>query len=177
MLNMKVLLNQYILLFGAGYIFSLLQMSDGTIMIGSFVLLLIWFDFMMMLEKLPSLGTYIYLSVNVLRTVLKFLLGYSPILLAFGTIFYTLRPSTTSFTNLFMSLIKTLTMMSGEFDLDDNFSWDGSKEDDSTLIVQLFFVFFVLFVNIVIANLLIGKKMFLPLYKFRFDLTIPCAQV
>ena len=55
-----------------------------------------------------------------------------------------------------MALIKTLTMMTGEFDLDDYFHWDETKDDFGHMSAQLIFVLFIVFVSIVIGNLLIA---------------------
>ena len=49
-----------------------------------------------------------------------------------------------------------LAMMTGEFELDDYFQWDLTKNDFGHVSSQLIFVGFLIFVSIVISNLLIG---------------------
>ena len=96
------------------------------------------------------------MSLNILKTLGIFLMVYSPLLIAFAATFYILLPSQPSFTNFPMALIKTLAMMTGEFELDDYFQWDLTKNDFGHVSSQLIFVGFLIFVNIVISNLLIG---------------------
>ena len=47
-------------------------------------------------------------------------------------------------------------MMTGEFELDDYFHWNETKEDFGQVSAQVFYIVFLVFVSIVIANLLIG---------------------
>ena len=53
-------------------------------------------------------------------------------------------------------LMKVLTMMTGEFELDGYFHWNETKEDFGQVSAQVFYIVFLVFVSIVIANLLIG---------------------
>ena len=62
-----------------------------------------WF---ILMGHLPVIGIYIHMSLNVLKTLLLFILLYSPILLAFTTAFYTLRHSQPSFTNYTNALLR-----------------------------------------------------------------------
>ena len=139
-----------------GYLVALMKYPLYSIHFGAWIVLLSWFEMMLMLGRIPSIGIYIYMSVNVFKTIIAFILVYSPLLIAFGTSFYILLPTKASFTNLPMAMIKSLTMMTGEFDLGDNFHWDESKEDFGQVSTQAFFIIFLIFISIVIANLLIG---------------------
>ena len=47
-------------------------------------------------------------------------------------------------------------MMTGEFELDAYFHWNETKEDFGQVSAQVFYIVFLVFVSIVIANLLIG---------------------
>ena len=63
---------------------------------------------MLMLGRIPSIGIYIFMSLNILKTLGIFLMVYSPLLIAFAATFYILLPSKPSFTNFPMALIKIL---------------------------------------------------------------------
>ena len=59
----------------------------------------IWasFDVFVLLGTLPSIGIFVHMSLNVLNSMLQFLLVYTPILMGFVTAFYILIPNSSSF--------------------------------------------------------------------------------
>ena len=140
-----------------GYFASLIMYPLYSVQFGAWSILLSWLELMLMLGRIPSIGLYVYMSVNVFKTLMKFLMVFSPLLVAFGVSFHILLPSKVSFVNLPVAILKTLAMMSGEFNVKGNFVWEESKEDFGHVTTQAFFLLFFLFVSIVIANLLIGK--------------------
>ena len=71
----------------------------------------------------------------------------------YGTLaFYLLLPGNAAFEHPMSAFIKVDVMMSGEFDFDDNFVFDGSE---NMLAQAVFFVFFIT-MTLVLTNLLIG---------------------
>ena len=115
-----------------------------------------WFDLTLMLGRFPTIGIFIYMAMNVVKTLAIFLFVYLPLLLAFTFTFHVLLPSNETFTDPLTSFLKVLSMMSGEFDLSDNFLMNPTMEDNAQGSTQLIFVCFLVVGNIVIANLLIG---------------------
>ena len=152
------ILEMLIILGVLAYFVLLLKYPLLTIPFGAGIVLLSWLDLMLLLGRVPSFGIYIYMAVNVFETLIWFLLVYSPLLIAFAISFFILLPNKVSFTNLLMAMMKSLTMMTGEFDLESNFHWDESKEDYGLVLTQILFIIFLIFVSIVIANLLIGTN-------------------
>ena len=99
-------------------------------------------------------GPYIYLALEVLKILLIFLVVYSPVLIAFTLTFHMLLPSNKNFADPISSFGKIFTMMQGELEYENNFSFDDfTFSHEST---QLAYFLFVLIGNIIIANLLIG---------------------
>ena len=145
-----------ILISGIAYFVSLMINPLYSIHFGAWVVWLSWIELVLMLGRIPSIGIFIYMSIYVVKTLSVFLVVYFPLFLAFAATFHILLPNRTSFSTLPSSLIKTITMMTGEFDLDDYFQWDTTKEDFGHLSGQMFYLIFLVFVSIVIANLLIG---------------------
>ena len=68
---------------------------------------------------------------NVLKAVLKFLLVYLPILIGFSFGFFMLLPHNKVFDKSLTSTLTILTMMLGEFNFADNFTWDQSMAEVS----------------------------------------------
>ena len=63
-------------------------------------------ELFILLGRLPAIGIYIYMSLSVLKTVVLFVIIYSPVLLGFTTAFYTLRHTVGSFENYFNAFLR-----------------------------------------------------------------------
>ena len=134
---------------------------------GSIALFLAWLEMSLMIGRLPSVGIYIYMSVNVIKQLLKFFSVYFTILMAFACAFNVILPKSPTFENLLTSFLKVIVMMIGEYDFGDNFTMDNiNQQGDSegpmdaayirNVITQLLFISLVSVVSITIANLIIG---------------------
>ena len=77
-------------------------------------------------------------------------------MVAFGLAFHVLLHSNPEFENPIWAILKVLTLMLGEFEYYDNFSWDATTIDKGYVSVQLLFVLSFGFMTIIIMNLLIG---------------------
>lgn len=75
--------------------------------------------------------------VNVFKAVMKFLLIYFPILIGFSFGFMMLLPHNKVFDKSLTSTLTVLTMMLGEFNFADNFTWDVSLEEASVFSTQV----------------------------------------
>ena len=91
-----------------GYLVSLTINPLYSIQFGACIVLLSWIELMLMFGRIPSVGIYIFMSLNILKTLGRFLIVFSPLLIAFAATFYILLPSQPSFTNFPMALIKIL---------------------------------------------------------------------
>ena len=94
----------------------------------------------------------------VAQTTLLFLSVYFPLIISFVFAFYLLIPSNSAFSNPLNALFKVLAMMLGEFDYEDHFTLDESKEgtDWSIGSLQIIFILFLVLVSIIVQNLIIG---------------------
>ena len=121
---------------------------------------LAWVNIILLLKHIPRVGLYIHMFVNVSKTLMYFILIYSPALLAFAFSFFILMPpETKAFKNAWMSIMKVMAMLVGELDYDETFmnNEDFSVDNrDATILVQIISVCFIWFCSIVLMNLLVG---------------------
>ena len=132
-----------------------------------------WINIVFMTSSIPKVGIYVHMFMNVSKTLLFFLLIYSPAIIAFALSFRALMPELQSFRNLWTALLKTMAMLVGELDYVDTFidmsengydcgtkgEWGGIYDfyDCGTIIVmQIMSILFLCFGCIVIMNLLVG---------------------
>ena len=120
-----------------------------------------WFDLVLLLGKTSSVAMYIYMFINVSKTLMFFILVYSPALVAFALSFYILLlpNDVKAFDNPFKAFLKTLAMLVGELEYDGTFINIEGKTDEtnsSIILAQTISVLFICFASIVIMNLLVG---------------------
>ena len=109
-------------------------------------LFLSWMDLTLFLARFDLFGKYIYLSWYVLKKVGWSLVVYVPSVIAFSMAFHAFLRRNEIFQGSTASIIKTLTMLLGEFDFADNFLFDKVKKDgDSNFSVQVIFIYGVSF--------------------------------
>ena len=126
---------------------------------GAVAVLLAWIQITLLLARFPSFGIYIYMANFVFTTIIMFFTLYLTALIGFAISFHMLLKSQKAFDDPISSLLKVIVMMIGEFDYDANFTnennakyFDLSHND----IAQIIFVFFILLVSIILANLIVG---------------------
>ena len=82
---------------------------------GAMALFLAWMEMSLILGRLPSIGLYIFMSVNVFKLLVKFLSVYSIVLIGFACAFTIILPTTCVFEHIGTSLHKVLVMMIGKW--------------------------------------------------------------
>ena len=104
-------------------------------------LFLAWFEMTLMLGRIPSIGMYTYMSIQVchvwnnlsskvIHQLVKFFLVYITTLVAFGLVlFVMLAKDEDVFDSPWTSFLKVLIMMIGEYDFADTFTHTNIKED------------------------------------------------
>ncbi|XP_076033845.1 transient receptor potential cation channel subfamily A member 1-like isoform X2 [Oratosquilla oratoria] len=112
-----------------------------------------WVEFMILLGRFPSLGVYILMFSRVAKSLLKFILAFSSLLVAFALCFFVLMKSLPDFRTFPLSFSKTLIMMIGEIEYGNIVSQVDHEYKTMTIIVLILFLFLV---AILMANLLIG---------------------
>lgn len=85
----------------------------------------------------------------------KFLLAYCCLLIAFGLSFGVLFNSYPAFKSIYWTMLKTITMMSGELEFEDIF-YDDQFKIQFPVTSHLMFFAFVVLVTIILTNLLVG---------------------
>lgn len=86
------------------------------------------------------------------------------VLSGFALAFHMLLPNSDAFNGPLSSMMKVLVMMIGEFDFEDNFSFEKIKElsyggrfgESSNGTVHILFILFVIFVSLILSNLIVG---------------------
>ena len=94
---------------------------------GALSILIAWLDFFFMLGRFPSVGHYIFMCWTVTKLILRFVFIFIFIVFGFACAFHLLLPSSNSFDQIWISMLKCLVMMSGEFEFEDNFTTDSVK--------------------------------------------------
>ena len=148
-----------LIIFGGLYL-SLLFLHDVNITLkyhlGSWTLFFGWIEVTLLIGRFPHVGVLIHMSLQVIKQLLTCLLVFLPVMVAFGLAFHVLLRSNPEFENPIWAILKVLTLMLGEFEYYDNFSWDATTIDKGYVSVQLLFVLSFGFMTIIIMNLLIG---------------------
>ena len=122
-------------------------------------ILLAWTDLVLLLGGMPRVGIYVYMFTNVSKTLLFFIMIYSPALMGFALCFYVLMPKEgNAFQNPWNSSLKILAMLIGELDYEETFMINTCSTENTTnlILAQIISIFFLCFASIVIMNLLVG---------------------
>lgn len=109
---------------------------------------------MMIVGRFPMFGLYVQMFTKVAVNFAKFLLAYCCLLIAFGLSFGVLFNSYPAFKKIHWTLLKTITMMSGELEFEDIFY--GNVPIQFPVTSHGMFFAFVLLVTIILTNLLVG---------------------
>ncbi|KAL3284380.1 hypothetical protein HHI36_018544 [Cryptolaemus montrouzieri] len=84
----------------------------------SIVVFLSWFNLLLLLQRFDQVGIYVVMFLEILQTLIKVLMVFSILIIAFGLAFYILlsKGHHLSFKTIPMSLVRTFSMMLGEID-------------------------------------------------------------
>ncbi|KAG5888861.1 hypothetical protein JTB14_031419 [Gonioctena quinquepunctata] len=93
-------------------------MYDLQFSCASLTVFLSWFNLLLLLQRFDQVGIYVVMFLEILQTLIKVLMVFSILIIAFGLAFYILlsRGEHLSFKTIPMSLIRTFSMMLGEID-------------------------------------------------------------
>ena len=84
-----------------------------------------WTDLLLLMGKFDTMGRYIFMSVDVTKTMMFCIFTYVPSLCAFSFGFHILLKPNPVFRSWVATIVKTGAMMTGEFDYDETFAWDA----------------------------------------------------
>ncbi|XP_050360802.1 transient receptor potential cation channel subfamily A member 1 [Nymphalis io] len=156
--------------------------EDIQLSAASITIFLSWFHLLLLLQRFDQVGIYVVMFLEILQTLIKVLMVFSILIMAFGLAFYVLlskvgdgqmvfiKSSWTtcniigqhlSFSTIPMSLIRTFAMMLGELDFVGTYVqpyYKSESETDLPFPLPTFFilVLFMVFMPILLMNLLIG---------------------
>jgi transient receptor potential cation channel subfamily A protein 1 len=118
---------------------------------GVVAIYLAWINLILFVRRLDVFGIYVLMFEQTLRTVLKVLLVFALFILGFAFGFHILFQDSYYFNDAGRSIMKTLVMMTGEFEYDDYFP----SEIKFRTTPYIFFGLFILMMPIIIMNLLV----------------------
>ncbi|XP_073964147.1 transient receptor potential channel pyrexia-like [Choristoneura fumiferana] len=120
-------------------------------------LLLAWVQAMFLISRFPRYGFYILMFGKVAVEILKILVTVLLLVIGFSFCFMIQYHSAPPFDGPFAAFVKTLVMMSSEFDYEGLFGEDHAEQLRGTsMFVRVLFLAFVIFVAIVLMNFMIG---------------------
>ncbi|CAH1647463.1 unnamed protein product [Spodoptera littoralis] len=135
----------------------------------SITVFLSWFELLLLLQRFDQVGIYVVMFLEILQTLIKVLMVFSILIIAFGMAFYILLskvgPDETghhlSFNSIPMSLMRTFAMMLGELDFVGTYVQPYYKSETDILLpfpMPTFFILgiFMVLMPILLMNLLIG---------------------
>ena len=116
-----------------------------------------WIDLTLRFGEMDTLGEYIYMSVDVLKTMGLCIVIYIPSFFAFSFGFYILLNKTESFNSYVGSIIKVLAMSIGELDYTDNFDYHNvDKIGGRNISSQIMLVGFIIMMVLIMMNILLA---------------------
>ncbi|KAL4716023.1 hypothetical protein ACJJTC_003812 [Scirpophaga incertulas] len=122
-------------------------------------LLLAWVECLFLLSRFPKWGYYVLMFGKVASNVIKILTTFVFLLIGFALCFMIEFRSKPPFEGPWPSFIKTIVMMTSEFEYDDLSRKEQFVENDySLLIFRLIFLTFLLLAAIVLMNLTVGMS-------------------
>ncbi|XP_068082099.1 transient receptor potential cation channel subfamily A member 1 [Anabrus simplex] len=139
--------------------FDDLQLSSASVTV-----FLSWFNLLLYLQRFDQVGIYVVMFLEILQTLIKVLVVFSILIIAFGLAFYILlsQGDHLSFSNVPMSLLRTFSMMLGEVDFLGTYvhPYYNTDEDGKSLPYPfpafLILGLFMVLMPILLMNLLIG---------------------
>ncbi|XP_067644879.1 transient receptor potential cation channel subfamily A member 1 [Eurosta solidaginis] len=123
-----------------------------------------WFRLLLFLQRFDQVGIYVVMFLEILQTLIKVLIVFSILIIAFGLSFYILlskindaQPNHLSFSNIPMSLLRTFSMMLGELDFVGTYVNTYYRKQLKVPITSfLILSVFMILMPILLMNLLIG---------------------
>ena len=130
---------------------------ETTKHLGAWSIFLAWIEFLLILSRFPCIGVYTIMFMNVAKKLLGYLIIYIPGVIAFSLAFHILlHVKGPPFSRIDSAWLKTLAMMTGELNYEENFDVDETLSTRSNISTEILLVLFIAFIAIVLVNLLVG---------------------
>ncbi|XP_048004376.1 transient receptor potential cation channel subfamily A member 1 [Leguminivora glycinivorella] len=139
-------------------IYTEIQFSAASITV-----FLSWFELLLLLQRFDTVGIYVVMFLEILQTLLKVLMVFSILIIAFGLAFFILlsKGHHLSFNSIPMSLMRTFAMMLGEIDFVGTYVQPYYESETDRILpfpMPTFVILgtFMVLMPILLMNLLIG---------------------
>ncbi|KAE9556622.1 hypothetical protein FO519_000028 [Halicephalobus sp. NKZ332] len=109
-----------------------------------------WFHLLNLVRKLPRFGVYVQMVWHTIMSFIRFSPVFILFLLPFIVSFHVLLGEDRGLLNLLQTMVRTLVMMTGEFD------YEAKINDHSTFLTYLIFFLFIFIGSVFLMNLLVG---------------------
>ncbi|CAG5022591.1 unnamed protein product, partial [Parnassius apollo] len=125
--------------------------------VATLALLLSWLQLMFLLSRFPNGGYYVLMFGKVASNVIRILFTFAFLIIGFTLSFMIQFHSHIPFEDPWAALVKTMVMLTSEFEYEALFDEEHSKEfANSLIIVRVIFLIFLILAGIVLMNLLVG---------------------
>ncbi|XP_063779984.1 transient receptor potential cation channel subfamily A member 1 isoform X2 [Pseudophryne corroboree] len=134
-----------------------LSMSFLQWQAGAFAVFSSWVNFLIYLQRFETYGIYIVMFWEILRTLVRIVVLFFFLILAFGLSFFVILYPQTTFSNPYLALMQTFTMMLGDINYQDGFLQPMlEKQLEYPFLTYVHLIIFTLLIPILLMNLLIG---------------------
>ncbi|KAA8580801.1 hypothetical protein FQN60_013759 [Etheostoma spectabile] len=124
---------------------------------GALAVLSSWIGFLLYLQRFEGVGIYVVMFWEIMRTLVRIVMLFVYLMLAFSLAFYALMLNQKEFDTVPLSVIQTFVMMVGELNYQNNFLDTYLKNElPFGILTYIIFVHFVLLMPILLVNLMIG---------------------
>ncbi|XP_068438137.1 transient receptor potential cation channel subfamily A member 1b [Clinocottus analis] len=124
---------------------------------GALAVLNSWIGFLFYLQRFEGIGIYVVMFWEIMRTLVRIVILFVYLLLAFGLAFHALMLNQKEFDSMPLSVMQTFVMMVGELNYQTNFLDAYLKHElPFGLLTYFVFVAFVMLMPILLVNLMIG---------------------
>ncbi|XP_078137249.1 transient receptor potential cation channel subfamily A member 1b [Sander vitreus] len=124
---------------------------------GALAVLSSWIGFLLYLQRFEGVGIYVVMFWEIMRTLVRIVMLFVYLMLAFSLAFYALMLNQKEFDTVPLSVIQTFVMMVGELNYQNNFLDTYLKNElPFGILTYIIFVNFVLLMPILLVNLMIG---------------------
>uniref|UniRef100_A0A7M4FKT5 Transient receptor potential cation channel subfamily A member 1 n=1 Tax=Crocodylus porosus TaxID=8502 RepID=A0A7M4FKT5_CROPO len=124
---------------------------------GAIAVYLSWMNFLLYLQRFENYGIYVVMFWEILRTLIRIVVVFFFLILAFGLSFFVLLGSQKTYSSPLLSVMKTFAMMLGDINYHDAFLGPLLSNDlPYPFLSYAVLIIFTLLIPILLMNLLIG---------------------
>ncbi|XP_041670611.1 transient receptor potential cation channel subfamily A member 1b [Cheilinus undulatus] len=141
------------------FVIPIMVNAEGSLhwQAGALAVLNSWVGFLLYLQRFEGVGIYVVMFGEIMKTLMRIVMLFMYMLLAFGLAFHALMLNQNEFDSVPLSVMQTFVMMVGEMNYQNNFLEPYLKRQlPFGPMTYFIFVQFVLLIPILLVNLMIG---------------------